>query len=159
LHEDGRDIVRVRCCVKTCSEIHAIAWSGNGRARHGGLALILSSISAFSAVPASFEVLLGLKSEYCQRLASACRRGSFCAAVAAVERAETVPTLVLRETCGGGGGGGRRERRRDHLHADGGIAVLVVRLMTVLDVVVTLRVLLRRDVASERVESEASTTP
>ena len=35
-HEDGRDIVRVRGCVKTCSEIHAIAWSGNGRARHGG---------------------------------------------------------------------------------------------------------------------------
>ena len=107
---------------------------------------------------ASFEVLLGLKSEYCQRLASACRRGSFCAAVAAVERAETVPTLVLRETCGGGGGG-RRERRRDHLHTDGGIAVLVVRLMTVLDVVVTLRVLLRRDVASEHAESEVSTTP
>ena len=36
LHEDGRDIVRVRGCVKTCSEIHAITWSGNGRARHGG---------------------------------------------------------------------------------------------------------------------------
>jgi len=52
-----------------------------------------------------------------------------------------------------------RERRRDHLHADGGIDVLVVRLMAVLDVVVMLRVLLRRDVASERVESEASTTP
>jgi hypothetical protein len=54
-----------------------------------------------------------------------------------------------------------RERRRDHLHADGGIAVLVVRLMAVLDVlvVVTLRVLLRRDVASECAESEASTTP
>ena len=54
-----------------------------------------------------------------------------------------------------------RERRRDHLHADGGIAVLVVRLMTVLDVVVTLplRVLLRRDVVSERAESAASTTP
>jgi hypothetical protein len=54
-----------------------------------------------------------------------------------------------------------RERRRDHLRADGGIAVGVVRLMTVLDVVVTLpsRVLLRRDVASKRVESEASTTP
>ena len=67
------------------------------------------------------------------------------------------PTLVLRETCGGGGG--RRERRRDHLHADGGIAVLVVRLMTVLDIVVTMRVLLRRDVASERAESEVSTTP
>ena len=68
-----------------------------------------------------------------------------------------MPTLVLRETCGGGGG--RRERRRDHLHADGGIAVLVVRLMTVLDVVVTLRVLLHRGVASECIESEASTTP
>ena len=36
LHEDVRDIVRVRGCVKTCSEIHAITWSGNGRARHGG---------------------------------------------------------------------------------------------------------------------------
>ena len=70
-----------------------------------------------------------------------------------------MPTLVLRETCGGGGGGGRRERRRDHLHADGGIAVLVVSLMTVLDVVVTLRALLHRGVASECIESEASTTP
>jgi hypothetical protein len=31
--------------------------------------------------------------------------------------------------------------------------------MTVLDIVVTMRVLLRRDVASERAESEAFTTP
>ena len=71
---------------------------------------------------------------------------------------DCVPTLVLHETFGGRR---TRARRRDHLRADGGIAVRVVRLMTVLDVVVTLplRVLLRRDVASERVESEASTTP
>ena len=110
-----------------------------------------------SAVPAPFGVLLGLKSEHRQRLASSCRRGSFCAVVAASTRAETVPALVLRETCGGGGG--RRERRRDYLYADGGIAVLVVCLMTVLDVVVTLRVLLHRGVASECIESEASTTP
>ena len=68
-----------------------------------------------------------------------------------------MPTLVLREACGGGGG--RRERRRDHLHTDGGIAVIVVRLMTVIDIVVTLRVLLHRSVASECIESEASTTP
>ena len=73
-------------------------------------------------------------------------------------RAETVPTLVLRETCGGAG---RRERRRDHVHADGGIAVCVVRLMTVLGVLVMLRVCssVVTSRASERVEGEASMTP
>ena len=126
-------------------------------------ALDLSSMSAFSAVPAPFGVLLGLKSVYHQRLASSCRRGSFCATASRARERRRCP-LVLR------GDGAHscfakpvvedaRERRRDHLHADGGIAVLVVRLMTVLDAAVTLRVLLRRDIASERVKSEASTTP
>jgi hypothetical protein len=72
-------------------------------------------------------------------------------------RAEKVPTLVLRETCGGG----RRERRRDHVHADDGIAVRVVRLITVLGVLVMLRVCssVATSRASERVEGEASMTP
>jgi hypothetical protein len=82
-------------------------------------------------------------------------------------RAEAAAYALSAEAVGGGrprehasgDGAHSRERRPDHLHADGGIAVLVVRLMTVLDVVVTLRVLLRRDVVSERAESEASTTP
>ena len=96
-------------------------------------ALILSSMSAFSAVPAPFRVLLGLKSEYRQRLASSCRAVAGPSAPLSPRARERVPTLVLRETCGGGGG--RRERLRDHLHADGGIAVLVVRLMTVLVII------------------------
>ena len=70
--------------------------------------LILSSMSAFSAVPAPFGVLLGLKSEYRQRLASSCRRGSFCAAASrARERRRcplscfAKPVVVVEETCGG----------------------------------------------------------
>ena len=82
--------------------------------------------------------------------------------------AEAAAYALSAEAVGGGrprehasgDGAHSRERRCDHLHADGGIAVLVVRLMTVLDVVVTLRVLLlRRDVVSEHAESKASTTP
>ena len=54
LHEDGRDIVRVRGCVKTCSEIHAITWSGNGRARHGGP---LGPTSCLAKCPESTEAV------------------------------------------------------------------------------------------------------
>ena len=147
LHKDGRDIVRVRGCVKTCSEIHVITWSGNGRARHGG-PLDLELHVGVLGRPRAVRGVAGLEVQVTVALDAAVPSGVLLRRGLASTRAETVPTLVLRETCGGGGG--RRERWRDHLHADGGIAVLVVRLMTALDVVVVaLRVLLRRDAGME----------
>ena len=53
----------------------------------------------------------------------------------------------------------RQERRGDYLGSGGGAAGLIVGLMIVLDVNVTSRMLLHRGVASECIESEASTTP
>ena len=54
-------------------------------------ASILSSMSAFSAVPAPFGVLLGLTSEYRQRLASSCLCGSFCAAASRARERRLCP--------------------------------------------------------------------
>ena len=60
LHEDGRDIVRVHCRVKTCSKIHAITWSGNGRARHGGPGLDLELHVGVLGRPGAVRCVAGL---------------------------------------------------------------------------------------------------
>jgi len=137
--------VRVRCCVKTCSEIHAITWSGNGRARppwwpigldlelHIGVGRVFGVVTVDEAVVRSNASLL---------------RGTVS------ESVETASSHVPRRTVGEN----RQERRCDHLGSDGGAAGLIVGLMIVLDVKVASCMLLHRTVTSDRVESETSPT-
>ena len=98
LHEDGCDIVRVRCRVKTCSEIHAITWSGNGRARHGVPGIDLELHVGVLGRPRAVRGVARVEVHVTVALDTAVSSGVLLCRGLASTRAETVPTLVLRET-------------------------------------------------------------